>query len=110
MPRSDDGDRRAGRAPVLHQDPGACPFLGNGTCSGMLAGYVRAAWRSSGGWRHRKEPAGASLLERFPKRLSRKIGDSHTCANMIQASCWEEASMDGEALLCRLACAYNPGD
>jgi hypothetical protein len=27
-----------------------------------------------------------------------RIGDSHGGANMIQASCWEEASMDGEAI------------
>jgi hypothetical protein len=34
-------------------------------------------------------------LERFPERLNR---DSHGGANMIQASCWEEASRNGEAL------------
>jgi hypothetical protein len=39
-------------------------------------------------------------LERFPKRLNR---DSHAGANMIQAAYWEEASMDGEAVLGGLA-------
>jgi hypothetical protein len=32
----------------------------------------------------------------FPEKA--ESGDSHGGANMIQASCWEEASMDGEAI------------
>jgi hypothetical protein len=43
---------------------------------------------------------GSTPLERFPKRLNR---DSHAGANMIQASYWEEASMDGEAVFGGLA-------
>ena len=34
-------------------------------------------------------------------------GDSHAGTNMIQASCWEEASMDGEAVFGGLACTRN---
>jgi hypothetical protein len=30
-------------------------------------------------------------------------GDSHCSANMIQAPCWEEASMDGKAVSGRIA-------
>jgi hypothetical protein len=41
------------------------------------------------------------VLERFPKRLNR--GDSHASANMIQASCWEEAGMHGETIFGGLA-------
>jgi ABC-type uncharacterized transport system substrate-binding protein len=47
-----------------------------------------------------REYVEAGGLERFPKRLNR---DSHAGANMIQAAYWEEASMDGEAVLGGLA-------
>jgi hypothetical protein len=39
------------------------------------------------------------VLEHFPKRLNR--GDSLFIANQIQESYWQEASMDGKALLGR---------
>ena len=35
-------------------------------------------------------------LRAFPEKID--SGDSHLRANMIQDSCWEEASMDGEAV------------
>jgi putative transposase len=38
----------------------------------------------------------APTTRAFPEKA--ESGDSHGGANMIQASCWEEASMDGEAI------------
>ena len=35
------------------------------------------------------------MTRAFPEKA--ELGDSHRRANMIQASCWKEASMDGEA-------------
>jgi len=40
---------------------------------------------------------GALQPRTFPEKT--ESGDSHSSADMIQASCWEEASMDGEAVL-----------
>jgi len=55
------------------------------------------------GSRHRDENGAAARLldtfgtRAFPERA--ESGDSYTAANMIQAPCWEEASMDGEAVI-----------
>jgi hypothetical protein len=44
----------------------------------------------------------------FPEKA--ESGDSHAGANMIQASYWDEASMDGEAVFGRLAQTRGRGD
>jgi hypothetical protein len=49
--------------------------------------------------RSRARDAKLAELEHFPKRLNR--GDSLFIANQIQESYWQEASMDGKALLGR---------
>ena len=46
------------------------------------------------GWAPKLLPSRGGL-ERFPKRLNRGF---HGGANMIQAVCWEEAGMNGEAV------------
>ena len=39
--------------------------------------------------------AAMATVRAFPEKA--ESGDSHGVADVIQASCWEEASMDGEA-------------
>jgi hypothetical protein len=48
--------------------------------------------------RKRKNAKGGNgcCVKAFPEKA--ESGDSHIGSNMIQASCWEEASMDGEAI------------
>ena len=46
------------------------------------------------------------LVRAFSEKAESE-GDSHAGTNMIQASCWEEASMDGEAVFGGLACTRN---
>jgi predicted AAA+ superfamily ATPase len=47
-----------------------------------------------GNWRF-PSGVGNAPVRAFPEKA--ESGDSHRVADMIQASCWEEASMDGEA-------------
>jgi hypothetical protein len=46
------------------------------------------------------------LIRAFPEKADSE-GDSHAGTNVIQASCWEEASMDGEAVFGGLACTRS---
>src|ERR1019366_6376557 len=60
------------------------------------SGHTNASWGAcamsrEAGWAPKLLPSRGGL-ERFPGRLNR--GDFHAGANMIQASCWEEASME----------------
>ena len=50
--------------------------------------------------------ASADNVRAFPEKAE-SAGDSPAGTNMIQASYWEEASMDGEALFGGLACTRS---
>src|SRR5204863_8722181 len=56
--------------------------------------------------------ADAFILSAFSRAFPEKAesGDSHRRENMIQASCWEEASMDGEAAFGGFAYTGGGGD
>src|SRR3979409_1311139 len=77
--------------------PGAFRKL---TSAATVAGF--AAARSTA-----RIVAIAALVIRAFSEKAESEGDSHAGTNMIQASCWEEASMDGEAVFGGLACTRN---
>src|SRR5882757_1201762 len=77
--------------------------------NGMTLKFVKYLYGStlecSFAQRRRKMP-GIVFLRAFSEKAESE-GDSHAGTNMIQASCWEEASMDGEAVFGGLACTRN---
>ena len=96
--------RRFGSASGAFLSPAGCRCQRAGAVDGRVE-----MWR--GGCRPNISVAAPFVwrcLRAFPEKTDSE-GDSQALANMIQASGWEEASMDGEAVFGGLASTYNRG-
>ena len=72
----------------------------------LIDTFVAARLLVAGGAPPTVRLAHEALIRAFPEKAE-SAGDSPAGTNMIQASYWEEASMDGEALFGGLACTRS---